>query len=416
MTDQQGSNFGVDELADMSAYSPTLQMAPPIGAALSQGTTIEQSRAVAEAQAAVFLAQAMPRNVNKARALLRRSCSQPFVAEAAFYKFSRGDKTIRDLTVKIARELATCWGNIEHGITELARDDGAGVSEVKAWAWDQEVNVRSSTTFIIPHRRDRTEDQGGRKKAVQDPLESLRDIGDNNLNVGGRRLRMAIFAVLPEWFVQEARQELEKTIRRGDGQPLADRIINAVALFDALGVTVDRIEMKLGRNVADWTEFDIAELVVSHRSISRREVTIDEEFPAALVSIEELAQTPAPAERPEPSEPPASETPAEQTVAPPSPEAPSAATETPQEPASHPADKEADPPFGLSEDALRLSLKDNKLKVGDALRFLKEAYALTFGTLGDVAKDPESAKLLKKWIRDEVDAKDKAKSEGKAKR
>lgn len=408
MTNDQSNNYGVDELEPIDVdRQGSMSMQMPIGIAGSQGTTIEQSRAVAEAQAAVVLAQAVPRNVNTCRALLRRSCSQPFVAEAAFYKFSRGNQTIRDLTVAVARELATCWGNMEHGISELARDDRAGVSEVKAWAWDQERNVRSSTTFIIPHRRDRTDKSGPVERKVQDPLETLRDIGDNNLNVGGRRLRMAIFAVLPEWFVQEARAELENTIRKGDGSPLAERVTAAINLFDQLGVSVDRIELKLGRPADRWNEFDIAELLVSHRSLARHEITADEEFPAPRVSLDELdsdrdpktaAYKMAPKTAPRPAKDATAPDPPAQEVEPPTPTAPQAAAE-PSTSTAAADDTEA--AFGLSENALRLSLKDNKLKVGDALRHLKEAYDLTFGTLGDVAKDGESAKLLRKWILDQ---------------
>ena len=38
-------------------------------------------------------------------------------------------------------------------LRELRRDDAAGQSEMQAWAWDQENNVRSTRSFIVPHER-----------------------------------------------------------------------------------------------------------------------------------------------------------------------------------------------------------------------------------------------------------------------
>ncbi|MEL6985997.1 MAG: hypothetical protein AAFO29_26435, partial [Actinomycetota bacterium] len=230
-------------VVDQRPPDQPLAQISPVSLAASQGTTIEQSRAVAEAQAAVVLAQACKRNIHDSRARMLTACAQPYVAEDAFYNFNRGGTRVRGLTVDIARMLAGCWGNIEYGLTELARDDRAGVSEMKAWAWDVETNTRASSTFIVPHRRDRSERQpDGTTKPVQDDLATLRDVQDNNANIGGRRLRQAIFSVLPAPFVEEARVEIEKTIRKGDGRPLPDRIAGAVETFAGLGVEVERIE------------------------------------------------------------------------------------------------------------------------------------------------------------------------------
>ena len=50
-----------------------------------------------------------------------------------------------------------CWlpggGNVQYGINELRRDDSAGESEMRAWAWDVQNNTRSVRSFIVPHAR-----------------------------------------------------------------------------------------------------------------------------------------------------------------------------------------------------------------------------------------------------------------------
>jgi hypothetical protein len=245
---------------------------------LSQATAVEQSRAVAEVLAAVEVAQRMPRNIEFAKAEMRRACDEYALASRAFYRYPRGGKTVTGASVHLAREAARCWGNIDYGIAELARR--ADHSEMKAWAWDQQTNARPSTTFIVPHQRD----ADGKRV----PLETDRDVYENNANQGGRRVRQMIFAVLPVWFVQEAEDRCRATIERGDGRPLEERIESAVDRFAELGVSVDRLEAKVGRQRAQWNARDLADLTVVNQSIRRGEVSIDDEFPPQRITVDEV--------------------------------------------------------------------------------------------------------------------------------
>jgi hypothetical protein len=258
------------------------QFMPQAPARIGQGTAVEQSRAVAEVQAAIVVAQQCPRNVQAAVAEMRQSCQQKGLAERAFFRYSRGGSTVSGPSVHLARELARCWGNIQYGLAELRRDDEYGESEMQAFAWDVQTNARSSQAFIVPHKRDV---KGGPKKLVD-----LRDIYENNANNGARRLREAIFSVLPAWFVEEAKDICTRTITDGGGRPLPQRIADAIRLFEGLGVTADRIEQKLGRQSGRWTEFDVAQLGVTYKSVQRGEVTIDEEFPPEVVTVAEIAK------------------------------------------------------------------------------------------------------------------------------
>ncbi|HEY9367032.1 hypothetical protein [Streptomyces sp.] len=270
---------------------PIERMTPAAAPArVGQGTAVEQSRAVAEVQAAIVVAQQCPRNINAAIAEMRQSCTQPFLAERAFFRYSRGGGTITGPSVHLARELARCWGNIQYGLVEMRRDDEFGQSEMQAFAWDVEKNSRNSSTFIVPHKRDQ---KGGPKQ-----LTDMRDIYENNANNGARRVREAIFAILPPWFVEEAKQLCAKTLQDGGGKPLPQRIADAIRAFEGIGVTQDRIETKFGRPSGKWTEHDVAQLLVAFQSINRGEVSVDEEFPPQRVTVEEIAQqaaAPAPA-------------------------------------------------------------------------------------------------------------------------
>ena len=258
---------------------------------VGQATAVEQSRAIAEVHAAIVVAQQCPRDVQQALRDMRDSCKQPALADRAFFRYSRGDGPVTGPSIHLARELGRCWGNIQWGINEMRRDDEYGQSEMQAWAWDVQTNARSSNTFIVPHRRD--------TKKGPKTLTDQRDIYENNANNAARRLREAIFAVLPTWFVEEAKDICNQTLNGGGGKPLAKRIEEAINGFGLMSVTEAQLEEKLGVPVAKWVERDVAQLGVIYKSIQRGETRKDEEFPdgqaPARVTVSEIVSgQPAP--------------------------------------------------------------------------------------------------------------------------
>jgi hypothetical protein len=256
-----------------------LDRTAPAPVHVTQTTAVEQARAVAEVAAAVQVAQQCPRDMNRAWAEMQAACSRLGLASRAFYTVpSRGHGP----SVHLARELARIWGNVDYGVHELSRDDARGMSEIRAYAWDQQTNVRTSRTFQVPHKR-----MGGGAK-----LTDLTDIYLNNQNIGARAVRESILAALPADFVEEAKDICRKTIEKGDGQPLTKRIADMVGAFKAThGVTILQIETKLGRKRGQWTAADVADLGVVFRTIERRESTVDDEFPPERVTAAEIQGT-----------------------------------------------------------------------------------------------------------------------------
>lgn len=265
---------------------------------VSQATTIEMSRAVAEVQAAVLMARQFPRDQQRARREMEDTCAQTELAEEAFWRFRRGDSQINGETIHLARELARCWGNMQWGVYELARNDNAGESEMLAYAWDIQGNSRSSMGFIVPHKRD--------KDGRTTDLKTMRDIYENNANLGARRVRECIFAVLPRWYRQRAVALCRETLENGGGRALAVRVAEVLDWYKQIGVRESALIRKLDGTATDqWDAVDIANLGVIYRSIQRGETTIDVEFPRQVVQEEELAgsRRAVPAAPTEPSEP-----------------------------------------------------------------------------------------------------------------
>lgn len=255
----------------------------------SQATAVEQARAVAEVAAAVRVAQDFPRDMSRAVEQMRMSCSQPSLAQRAFYSIPRAGGRVEGSTVHLAKELARCFGNIEYGMRETRRDDEAGISEVLAWAWDQENNVRQSRGFVVPHQIMKDK---GRKT-----LTDLTDIANNNNSVAARALRECILTLLPIWFRDEAETIAERTLN-GDNaaQPMPKRIADALAYFAReFNITAEQLETRLARPRAKWTPGDLATLNVIGSEIGRGEKTVEEEFPDKAVDLTSLPKAVDPA-------------------------------------------------------------------------------------------------------------------------
>jgi hypothetical protein len=249
-----------------------------------QGTEIEKSRAAAEVYYRVAVAKEYPRDEKGILERVRRACANPELAKQAFFAVPKGGgSTAVGPSVHLARELARIWGNIDYGVVELRRDDVAGESEMQAFAWDLETGTRPSHLFIQPHRIDRK--TGGPKI-----LTEVNAIYENNANAGARRVREQIFAVLPKAVVDEAIKICRQTLEAGDaGKTPEGRAGDAVAAFKStFRVTQGQLEKRVGKPAGKWTARDVADLEVLYGSLQKGEVTVDVEFPAETVSVEEI--------------------------------------------------------------------------------------------------------------------------------
>jgi hypothetical protein len=260
--------------------TPRVSQATRVG----QATAVEQARVVAQVEAQIIVAMRNPRFVAVAVEAMREECKQLRLAEKAFFRFPRGGQTVSGPSIHLARALARVWGNVEYGIAELRRDDEQGQSEMLAFAWDLQTNTRNTSTFINPHVRDRRDGP--------ERLTDMRDIYESNANSGARRVREAIFAILPTWFVEEAEDICNETLKDGGGKPLAQRVADAIKAYSAVGVTQGQLEAKIGRGNDKWIEQDIAQLQVIYRSLQRGEVAKDEEFPDDRVTASDITSAP----------------------------------------------------------------------------------------------------------------------------
>lgn len=234
--------------------------------------TIESSKAIAEAQGKLIIAKNFPRDEHLAYAKAIEACKRKSLAEKAIYSYPRSGSTISGPSIRLAEELARCWGNVDFGIKELSQKDGE--SEMSAYCWDMETNTMSSQTFVVAHVRD--------TKKGQVRLTEQRDIYENNANMAGRRLRARILAILPPDLVEAAVLECKKTLAGNNDTPISDRINKMVVAFNKFGVKIDVIEKRLGRKIDTMTTEDISEYIGIFNSLKDGNSSVSDWFDVKL--------------------------------------------------------------------------------------------------------------------------------------
>lgn len=261
------TSYGNPFAVELSAPQNVPQTPAP--SSINEGTVrVEQTRAMTEVQGMMLLAKQFPRDETEAFRKAMNACRRPDFAAKATYSYDRSGSTISGPSIRLAEELARCWGNMDFGIKELSQKDGE--SEMMAYAWDLETNTRSSQNFNVKHIRD-TRD--GAKK-----LTTQRDIYENNANNGGRRLRARILAILPPDLVNMAVSECARTLAGSNEVPLADRVRNMLLSFEQIGVKAALIEKRLGHPIEEVTPEELVEYRGIINSIKDGASTVSEWF------------------------------------------------------------------------------------------------------------------------------------------
>jgi len=203
-------------------------------------------------QAAMIIAKRFPRDQKAAMDRILMSCMRETLAEDALYEYARGGKQITGPSIRLAEELARGWGNILCGVSELTRSGGQ--SEVLTYAWDLETGYRDEKRFTVRHWRDTQ--QGGHA------VSGERDIYEVIANMGARRKRACILAIIPIDVQEAAVKQCELTLTT-KADTSAENIQKMLDGFAAFDITKGQIEKRIQRHLESITPA----LLVSLRKI-----------------------------------------------------------------------------------------------------------------------------------------------------
>lgn len=224
---------------------------------------VASSREAQGIQGAMVIAQKFPRDTNRAYTRVMEDCRRKSLAMKSVYSYPRGGSTVTGPSIRLAECMARAWGNLDFGITELERKPAVGSlpgeSVVQAHCWDLETNTKSTTIFTVRHARDKNVKVNGTNKKIQEVLTDERDIYEMVANLGARRLRARILAIIPVDIVEAAVAQCQKTIKDGIG-PLVDEARDLLLKFKNYGVTQDMVEKYLGHTLDAISKDEIVEL------------------------------------------------------------------------------------------------------------------------------------------------------------
>jgi hypothetical protein len=243
------------------------------------------TRAAAEVQAAMAIAKRYPRDQNLSFQRIMQACQRQSLAEVACYSYAKGGTAITGPSIRLMEVVAQQWGNIDFGIHEL--EQTAGESTMMAVAVDLETNTRSYKVFKIKHA---IKTRSGTRRIDAD---DSREVYEHVANFAARRLRACLEAVIPRDVIEAAVEQTQRTLAKGGGKPIEDRIRDMVRYYsDQLQVTVPMLESYLGHKVGACSEQELVRLRNLATSIRDGMTTREEAF--KLKAIDEPATTPAP--------------------------------------------------------------------------------------------------------------------------
>lgn len=199
---------------------------------------IEQQRAIAQQVGAMMAARQCPRNRLRAMDDILVDCQDPALAEEAEYEFARGGSSVSGPSIRLLETVARRWGNMETGVRELSRADGS--SSIEAYAIDYETGYSDKKQFTVRHWRDTK--KGGY------PVTDERDIYELVANMGARRKRACMEAVIPKLVVDAAVNQCRETLK-ANIEITQEAIDKMVERFARWGVNKAMIEAKIQRHV-----------------------------------------------------------------------------------------------------------------------------------------------------------------------
>lgn len=164
----------------------------------------EETKAIAEIQAKMILARKIPRDPQYCLDLIKLECAEKDLAEKAIYEYTRGTTVIKAPSIRLVECVARHWGNLMSGVKEL--DIVGNKATVKSFCWDLQTNFSDEKEFTVEL-----------VKVTKNGTYELTDPRDRYemiANMGARRKRSCMQAVIPKNIIDAAMAECEATLSK----------------------------------------------------------------------------------------------------------------------------------------------------------------------------------------------------------
>lgn len=216
----------------------------------NQISTIEQTKAVRELETLCLFAKRFPRNEAACVDNILKSCTRESLASSALYTYKRGTSMVTGPSIRLAEALAVGWQNIATGMNVTATNENT--SNVYCFARDLQTMYQDNREFEVRHWRD--------TKAGGYLLTDQRDIYELVANMGSRRKRACILAVIPGDVLELAQRQCEVTLANmmQTDKETIDNMVNAFKVNHE--VSAELIEKYLGHKISAITSNELVNL------------------------------------------------------------------------------------------------------------------------------------------------------------
>lgn len=249
------------------------------------GEATVSSREQTEIQSAIVSAKRFPRNEADCFSKIIKCFQRISMAEASQYRFERGKKGVSGPSIDCARELARCWGNIRQGLRIVSMDDEW--VHIKAFALDLETNTSVEGEDKFKKLIQRKNYSSGMTEWIKPDERDLRELINRR---GAIIVRNCILQVIPKDVTEAAIAQANETMLQAADKTLKtnmeDTIRKLVVAFDALGVTVQMLEQKIGHDLKSLGKEEYVELRGIFKSLQDGHTNRGEHFDLGKVSAD----------------------------------------------------------------------------------------------------------------------------------
>jgi len=241
-------------------------MAEKISLEVKPETSLTRELASIEVDLQVSTAKKYPRTIKdfKERALELATLDQE-TAESCFYALPREGKTIEGPSARLAEIVAGAWGNLRAEARIIGEDDHFVHAEAVAW------DIETNTAIKYQTRRRITRKSG--QKYSDDMIAVTANAACSIA------LRNAIFKIVPMAYVREIYNEARR-VAIGDEKTLSSRRDRVFKIFQAMGITPDRVLALINKPSLDDIGIDDLELLTGYRTaIKEGDISAEECFP-----------------------------------------------------------------------------------------------------------------------------------------
>lgn len=213
-----------------------------------------------ELEAFISLAKRFPRNEMESSRRIREACKWEALAGHALYALPKNGQLVTAPSIRLTEAMARGWGNIRFGRDEISQTSKE--TTMRAYAQDLEQIIGMELTFKVPH--------GFANNATERYSIAA--------NLGSRRVRACILAILPAEVIEEAVGECERLLAGDVSRPFAERVSELWEDFGKVKVTIPMLAKRLGHPLCEITEEEISGLRKIHRAIQDNVATKEDFF------------------------------------------------------------------------------------------------------------------------------------------